>query len=280
MIQPRDRSSSASVPASRVVLLAAIAWAGPARADDPTTVTAPPAPDAEPSARYPRAVIARPLTLPEGLAVIGADATANHDFSAMAGAPIVGFGITDDLEVQVPYAFATHDFEPRGSLNVDVGYKLLRGALDGKLEAIARVRGGYDVLGKAANPLMVGIHVQYNITDTVAVISGVPGSQQLRISLADNAAMAKPVDFSLPLGVGFQATGQLYLQLDTKLFQLAIHDSSNQVIIADTTPASLTAIYNVLPQLDVQAVIGTDLSNSPGDALSFLIGARYYAGKL
>jgi hypothetical protein len=30
----------------------------------------------------------------------------------------------------------------------------------------------------------------------------------------------------------------------------------------------------------VQAAVGTDLSNAPGDSLTFLVGARYYAGQL
>src|SRR5262245_8097792 len=161
---------------------------------------------AAPAARYPRSVIARPLTLPAGLAMLGADASANHDFSSMGGAPIVGYGFTDDIEIQIPYAFATKDFEIKGTLNGDIGYKLLRGAVGGKLEAIARVRGGYNLLDSAAAPLMIGVHVQYNITDTIAVISGTPGSQQLRISLADDAMMVKPIDLSLPIGVGYQPT--------------------------------------------------------------------------
>jgi hypothetical protein len=245
-----------------------------------TTTTATAATAPEPESRYPRAVIARPLTLPAGLGVLGADALANHDFSAMAGAPIVGYGFTDDLEIQVPYAFATKDFEIKGSVNGDLGYKLLRGAAGGKLEAIARVRAGYDLLASAATPLMVGVHVQYNFTDTLAVISGTPGSQQLRISLADSAAKTRPIDLSLPVGLGYQATGQLYLQLDTRLVQLDLSDSANVWFGADATPLALTVVYNVLPALDVQGVVSTDLSNTPGDALSFLVGARYYAGRL
>jgi len=254
---------------------AATAAGGDTTASATATATTP-----EPTARYPRSVIARPLTLPANLAVLGADATANHDFSAMGGAPIVGYGFTDDLEVQVPYAFSTRELELKGSVNVDVGYKLLRGALDGKLEAIARVRGGYDFLASAVTPLMLGVHVQYNLTDTLAIISGTPGSQQLRISLENGAAMTKPIDLSLPLGIGFQPTTELYLQLDTKLFQVALHDSANVVIGADATPVALTVVYNVLPALDVQAVVATDLSNTPGDTLSFLAGARYYLGAL
>ncbi len=234
----------------------------------------------EAAPRFPRSVIARPLTLPKGLAMLGADAIANNDLSSMLGAPIVGYGITDKLDVQVPYTFATRELEGRGSVAVDVGYAVVRGALDGKLEMVARVRGGYDTLGEAATPLMVGLHAQYNATPWLALISGVPGTQQIRISLQEDAAMATPVDVSLPFGVGIQATPELYLQADTKLVTVNISDSANALLFKDTTPASLTAVYNVINALDVQAAIGTDLSNAPGDNLFFLLGARYYAGQL
>jgi hypothetical protein len=234
----------------------------------------------EPAPRYPRAVIARPLTLPSGVAMLGADATANRDFSAMGGAPIVGYGFTDDFEVQIPYAFATRDFEARGSVAADAGYKLLRGAAGGKLEVIARVRGGYDTLDSVATPLLAGVHVQYNLTDTLAVISGYAGTQQIRVSLSEDADMKKPIDISLPIALGFQATPELYLQLDTKLAQVDLHDSVNALIGMDATPVALTVVYNIINALDVQAAIATDLTNSPGDSLSFLVGARYYAGRL
>lgn len=254
----------------------------PGNAAGATTAATATSEPAASSVRYPRAVIERPLTLPSGVAMLGADVTSNNDLSAMGGAPIIGYGITDDLEIQVPYAFATREFEAKGSLNFDVGYKLLRGAADGKLEVIARARTGYNFLTKAANPLMVGVHVQYNITDKIAVISGFPSTQQLSIALSDGGVMGapRPIDLSLPLSVGFQATPLLYFQLDTKLARFNLSDSSNAFIGADTTPIALTAVYNVVHAIDVQAAIATDLSNSPGDALSFLIGARYYAGSL
>jgi hypothetical protein len=126
---------------------------------------------------------------------------------------------------------------------------------------------------------MVGLHVQYNITPWLAVISGTPGTQQVRISLSEDQDMLKPVDIGLPLGIGVQPTNELYLQLDTKLAQVALSESENVVIGRDATPLTLTAVYNVINALDVQAAIGTDL-NQPGDALTFLVGARYYAGSL
>jgi hypothetical protein len=233
-----------------------------------------------PAPRYPRSVIARPLTLPSGVAMLGADATANHDFSAMGGTPILGYGFTDGFEVLVPYSFATKEFEAKGSVAVDAGYKLLRGAAGGKLEAIARVRGGYSALDEAATPLMLGVHVQYNFTPTLAIISGYAGTQQIRISLADDADMKKPVDIGLPIALGYQPTEALYLQLDTKLATVNLSESANTLIGKDTTPAALTVVYNVINAIDIQAALGTDLSNSPGDSMSFLVGARYYAGQL
>jgi len=260
-----------------LVMFSAFAVADVARADSGISATSEPEP---PAPRYPRSVIDRPLTLPEGLLSAGADFGGNHDLSAMTTAPIIGYGITDKLEIQVPYAFGARALEPRGLLGADLGYMLLRGALDGKLEAIARVRGGYSVLDNAPAPLMIGVHVQYNALPWLAFITGAPGTQQLRISLANDKDSMKPMDLSLPLGIGLQPFKTLYLEVDTKIAQWNLHQSQNALLFKDTTPVSLTAVWNVLPQLDVQGSIGTDVSNSPGNALSFLIGARYYAGQL
>lgn len=229
---------------------------------------------------YPREVIARPLTLPTNVVSLGADAGGNHDLSAISGAPIVGVGITDKIEVQAPYSFALHDLEGRGSVALDAGYALVRGALDGKLEVIERVRVGYDTLGRAAMPLQIGLHAQYNVTPWLAIISGTPGSEQFRVSLADTAEMKKPVDISLPIGIGLQATRTLYLQLDTKLLQLELSESETLVAGKDILPLALTVVWNVISALDVQAAIATDVVTGPVDALAFLIGARFYAGEL
>jgi hypothetical protein len=243
-------------------------------------------PAAAPAARWPRAVIARPLTLPGGLAQLGMDVTANTGDSTVLAMNVIGYGITDDLEATAFYAFSLKDFEVNGSFDIDVGYKLARGALDGKLEVIARGRAGYSALDETANPLRLGAHVQYNVTDKLALIT--PG-QQLVLELAEDMAGDRPVLFQLPVAVGFQAASELYLQLDTTLAQIA--SSGNALFGADTTPIALTAVYNAIPALDVLAAISLNLtppeSTDPmaptpgvGDTLAFLIGARYYLGKL
>jgi hypothetical protein len=242
-------------------VLAILAIAAPARADD----------------RYPSAVISRPLTLPSILAV-GADAGANNDFSAMTMSPIAAWGISDKLEVQVPYTFATREFEAKGVVGLDVGYAVVRGAVDGKLEMVARVRGGYDAAGSAATPLMLGLHVQYNVTPKLAIISGAPGTQQLHIALEKDAAGARPIELAVPIGIGVQPADTVYLQLDTRLASFALKDGDTMLVAADPTPVALTAVWNVIPSIDVQAAIGSELTGSFGDALTFLVGARYYSG--
>jgi hypothetical protein len=257
-------------------------------------------PPAPPAARWPRPVIARPLTLPKGLAQAGADLTANNDFSAVGfglttGTGLVGgYGVTDDLEVTAFYAFGKlgedADFEVKGSLDVDLGYKLLRGAAGGKLEAIARARVGYNVLAEDLNPLRLGVQAQYNVTDQLAVLT--PGPH-ISIALAETGGGmgvdgTREVFFQLPVAVGYQATPELYVQLDTILAKLKIADSNNAFIFADSTPLAVTATYNAIPALDAIASIGINLTPPEamgvdvalGDTLTFLVGARYYIGQL
>jgi hypothetical protein len=243
---------------------------------DPAAAAAPA--EAAPASRYPRGVIDRPLTLPAGLAMLGADFIAvNKELDIIQAAPIVGYGITDDFEIQVPYLLRLKEFEAKGLLNVELGYKILRGAAGGKLEMIARARPGYDFEHEVFAPVLLGLHTQYNATPQFAIISGIPSQEQLRISVDGDT---KPIDVSLPLGVGFQATPELYFELDTKIFTLNISDSASTVIGSDTTPVFLTVVLNAIPALDVQAQIFTDLSNEPDKTLGFLVGFRYYAGTL
>lgn len=255
-----------------------------ATAPDPNDPNAAPAAEEEAAStsRYPRSVIARPLTLPKGLVMIGADLRANADFDVFGATPIVGYGITDDFEFQIPYSFLLEPFDDaKGLLNIDLGYKLLRGAAGGKLEMIARARAGYNLVTELADDLRLGVHVQYNVTPQLTILSGAPGTQQFRIAVDGADGAAKPIDFSLPLGVGFQATPELYLQLDTQIATIDISDSANAIIFDDATPVSLTAVYNAIPALDLQATVGfTDVIESPDDNVFFQIGARYYIGDL
>jgi hypothetical protein len=242
-----------------------------------------------PASRYPRDVISRVLTLPKGLISVGADIATNTNafFDPATLRPVVGYGITDDLEVNfAAYAFPTSDVGG-GSIDGGVGYKLARGAMDGKLEVIGRVQTGYSLSGEAMNPLLLGVHVQYNITPKIAVIT--PGGQ-ISVALAGDV---KPITAQLPVALGVQLTPTLYAQLDTSLATFKIKDSANAFIFADSTPLLASVVLNAIPALDVIAGFGlnltppdtVDMMGNPmevgvGDTMVLLVGARYYIGQL
>lgn len=302
--------------ASRLLLvsLATFGFAGTALAEDPPDPNAPPpdgtmpdpngsaalpdpnAPPPPSGGKWPRSVILRPLTLPAGVFVAGADIV---NFTSSFFDPAIirvfgGYGITDDIELAFAhYAFPTNGIGD-GEIAAGVGYKLVRGGMGGKLEAIGRAEIGYDLAGSvdlttgetsgAVAPLGLGVHVQYNVSEKLALIT--PGNQ-LRIGLDPNF-----IDLSIPVGVGFQATPELYVQLDTDIATINIKDSATTVIFADTTPIAITGTYSVMPNLDVLAGLALDLTppsvtvgtmtteGNIGDTLAILIGARYYGGKL
>ncbi len=231
-----------------------------------------------PAPRYPRAVIARPLTLPGGVFQAGLDEISNNDVSVLGSRLVAGYGINDKLEATMYYTFATKEFEAKGSVDVNVGYAAVRGAAGGKLEVVPRAQLGYSVLDEKLNPLAVGAQAQYNVSDKLAVIT--PGGQ-LALTLEGES---KPIIFGLPVAVGFQATPELYFQLDTTLASLSIANSENAFIFADSTPAALMAMYNAIPALDVMATVGMNATppgdDGVGDTLAFLLGVRYYGGQL
>lgn len=280
--------------------------AGDAPAGDGTTETTPPtdpatgspmpAPDAAGDATshdgglWPRAIINRPLTLPKGLLQVGADVlTSTSSFFDPAGIrALVGYGITDDFELDfAAYSFSSDD-AGKGRLAADLGYKLVRGAAGGKLEVIARANIGYDLAEDAAGdalgvtPLGLGAHVQYNVTPKIAIISGLPGAEQLTIGLKD----VHPIVLALPVGVGFQATPELFIEADTVLADLVLSDddtgAESTYIFSDSTPLQLTASYNAMPALDVYATLGLDVTppdgTDLGDTVFVGVGARYYVG--
>ncbi|MGE0869979.1 MAG: hypothetical protein AB7P03_15540 [Kofleriaceae bacterium] len=249
-------------------------------ATDPNAMPAEEAP--APSGRWPREVINRPLTQPKGMATVGVDV---KTYTASFFDPAIlklgaGYGITDDFEISyVSYQFGT-DEAGKGLIDAGIGYKILRGAAGGKLEMIARASTGYNMFIEEMNPLLVGAHVQYNVTPKVALIT--PGGQ-LSFALAGDP---KPIFFQLPVAVGLQATPELYVQVDTTLASIKISNSENAFFGADVTPLALTAFYNVMPALDVFGQFGAENLTPPeggpsaSDTMFINVGARYYIGDL
>lgn len=282
-------------------------FAGTAAAQDAPAEGSEPAPDAQPPAdpnapampdpaaaaaatagRWPRQELLRPLTLPKGLFYVGVDIVnfTNSFFDPALIGISAGYGITDDFELSlIGYSFATSD-AGKGSIGVGLGYNLVRNGSGGKLDAAARLSTGFDLAGKvdlttgetsaSVSPLGLGVQVRYKVTDKIAVFT--PGDQ-LTIGLDPNF-----IDLSLPVGVGMEATPELFVSLETNIATINIKDSATAVIFADTTPLQIVGRYNVMPALDVLAGLSLDLTPPDpvgvGDTFAILVGARYYGGTL
>jgi hypothetical protein len=249
----------------------------------PAGEAAAPAPAAAPASRYPMSIIDRPLTFPGGIGQVGVDLVnlTSSFFDPAFIRVLAGYGINDDFEINFgAYAFPTSDVG-KGSIDVGLGYKLARGAAGGKLEVIARAQGGYSLLNEGLNPLLLGVHAQYNVTPKIALITGAPGTGHISIALDGDV---KPINFLLPFSIGFQAAKNVYFQLDTQLAQIKIADSANAFIFADSTPLALTGTITPVKNIDVFA--GISLNVTPpdpievGDTIAILVGGRFYFGKI
>jgi hypothetical protein len=197
----------------------------------------------------------------------------------------VGYGVTDDLEINTLTPTYGLTLDPngtaKGAFDVGVGVKLLRGALDGKLEVIARGVGGYDLSTSAARPIRLGVQVQYNATPKLAIVSHDIGLGNAGIAIGVDG-MSKPIFVTLPVGVAFQATQELWIEADTALVpSVKINSDASNAFISDVTPVFATGIYNTLGgRLDVLGYVGFNDAQHAGDTILFGAGARYYIGKL
>jgi hypothetical protein len=241
------------------------------------------------ASRYPRRVIDRVLTYPKGIFVAGADLTnfTRSFFDPALVRVLVGYGITDDFELNFAhYAFSTED-AGKGSIDAGLGYKLLRGAAGGKLEVIARAQTGYSLASEGLNPLLLGAHVQYNVTPDFCIIT--PGGHLSialdGVAIGDPPTEVNPITFNLPVSVGYQATPTLYVQADTSLGSIEIKDSESVFFGADVTPLFVAGYLNAIPAVDVFAGVGSSNLTVPeggevGDTLYVTVGVRYYGGAL
>jgi hypothetical protein len=255
---------------------------------------APVAPTAD-APRWPRPVIDRPLTLPGGLVMAGPDVLATNTLAVtMTGSSsslaetadfAIGYGVTDDLEINTltpTYGFTLRpEGSAKGVIDTGAGFKALRGALDGKLELIARAVGGYDLGAAMARPLRLGVQAQYNATPKLAIVSHDIGLGNAGISIGIGG-MRKPSFLTLPVGVAVQATPELWIEADTALVaSIEINSDASNTFISDVTPVFVTGIYNTLGgRLDVLGYVGFNDAQHAADTVLFGAGARYYVGKL
>jgi hypothetical protein len=228
--------------------------------------------------------IGRPLTMPTGSFLAGFNVTAvpgaddDGELALFDTYPlflVAAYGITDDLEIGVNYTLTLSEFEEKGPLRAGIGYAAVRGAVDGKLEVIGRAEAGYDFLGEVLGPVVVGPQIQFNLSSQLAIVS--PASWLvINIDAAEDDGPT-PIFLNLPVGVLFQASPQLFLQVDTTIATIDISDSDNAVFGADFVPLTLTVGFTPSKNLDVGVTVFDELKHAD-DTFALGVFLRYYGG--
>jgi hypothetical protein len=218
-----------------------------------------------------------------------------------------GYGVNNDLTVGLEYAFSlANDFEIKGPLSLYGSYSLFHkdkltvgvsGVLifdfDGEsVDSMGNVSSTVDV------SLSLGAGVRYANTPSIALYTGngqeygpsgdvglvAPGILGSQLLLGFNNGA--PIVFSVPIGVAWQATPQIYAFAQTELFDVVhvsvtegtttVSNTSSNFLFADYIPLEIGGFYTVNHNLDVGAALNFgDLKNGV-DALAFSLAARYY----
>jgi len=237
---------------------------------------------------WPLETFNRQLTMPAGTFQAGFNVTGAPTTDAMGEttlfdtyptALVAAYGISNALEVTATYGLALEDFEGKGPLRTGVGYAALRGAAGGKLEVIARAEVGYDLLAEEIAPITIGPQLQYNLTSKVALVSPSQFSSWLTITVDGDddgtGGTIAPITLDLPIGGLYQATPNIFLQLDTKLASFGISDADSAFLGADFVPVNLTLGYTPVNRLDVALILGDDLV-AASDTFGATLFLRYY----
>lgn len=219
----------------------------------------------------PQEIIDRPRTTPAGQITVGGDIgyLKLGDLGDGTALNVGGlYGVNDKLEVGAAYSFALDEFEIKGDIGLHAAYGILT---DGNLTVAADLGFGYNVLGEALDPLTLGAEVQFKVNDKLAVYS--PGGQ---ISIALEGDV-KPIDLSLPVGVGYQATPQIWAFVDTSIGTIEIADSETVIFGSDVIPVGFGGFFSPSNAMDFGARVGfLDLKEAGADFLTVTASARLH----
>ena len=251
-------------------------------------VTTPPAGDTGTAmGAWSKSVIDRPLTVMKGKLGAEADLLIAHVSITILGMTAsdtseglgVGaeYGVSDKIAVGGSYSFALNSFEIKGPLTVYAALQLMHSE---KLDVGASADFEIDLNNTDAKEIHAGLAVRYKVTPKVAVFTGNPWApgplgQHLTIGLASGAAKT----FAIPVGVGLQATPELFAYVNTNIATILLSDPGmgNRVTsIADATPLAIGAWFNVNKNIDVGGSFSFPDVQHAGDFYFIGLGARYF----
>jgi len=186
------------------------------------------------------------------------------------------YGVADKLEAGLDYLFALKDFEIKGAFLLHGAYAALH---NDKMDLALAAALSLSVQSGNQVNLYLGAWFRYKVMPKLDVHTGLPGlpygalntGSQFRVGLNNG----NNSDLQLPVGVGLQATPNLYAFADTNIANIGISPSGSSAIFADFILLTLGAFYSPNGQLDVGATFQDDLKNA-GDAYIISFAARYY----
>ncbi|MEO8844478.1 MAG: hypothetical protein ABI591_33265 [Kofleriaceae bacterium] len=283
-----------------------------AQVEDPAAPPPPPdgtnngsAAPAATDADWPLAINDRPLTLATGkfeihggipFATTSTTNAMGMSSSSTSELLAVGatYGVAPKLEIGADYALRINpDASGKGFLDFHAGYMALHsGKLDISLLAGISMlfQDSVDATGMATTntfaSLQLGAAVRYQLASKISIFTGNPGTPNglpgflsfvfppVGYQLSFGLNNSGPAYLALPVGIGLQATPNIYAFAATNIATIKIANASNSVIFSDAIPLAVGGFYS-MPKLDLGVQISDDLKNA-GDLYILQLVARYY----
>jgi hypothetical protein len=200
------------------------------------------------------------------------------------------FGAVENLELGIDYAFPLH---PNG--DIGSGILQLHGAFaalhSAKLDFAIAGELELNVNGDTEYQLDVAAWLRYHLTPQLSLFTGQPATPttisgfssflappiayQVSFGLNNN----QPTYVTFPIGLGIQATPQVYLFAETSIAELFLSNgpggNDSSVIFADAIPLGVGAFFSPTDQVDVGVVFSDDLKNA-GDFYVITFAGRFY----
>ncbi len=241
------------VPSLSIFLAITLAPPAPATAQDAALQAK--APPSAGASSYPEAAIDRPGILPHGELLMTTDVVGTRSGGEVGQSLALGLG--DRVELTL---------DARRSLSPDQGTESLapglgvRTLLTGPVEIDARLTVPLFLSGPIFRGFTLGSASSYTFGSGF-VLSAF--SELLVIETEPNTHWMLPVD----LGIGFQATRKLFLELGT---YAVTYDGSERAArtLLDEAPLSLSALWSINPAWDVGVALAVDDAHQAQDTWS------------
>jgi hypothetical protein len=255
----------------------------------------------------------RPLVIPQGklevhggvpiLSISVPNAMGGTTSSTLEALSVGGsFGVVDKVQVGLDYAFGLHPNGDvtKGLLGIHGAYAAMKNE---KMELavaanLAISLFGTNAMGNSVTNLglELGAWFRYKLAEKISIFTGQPA---LPFTLGGfSSFLAPPIGYqigiglnnsqattlTLPVGVGFQATPQIYTFAELDLAEIYLangpkdamgNSTTATLIFKDGTPLGLGAFFSANDQLDLGLTFADDL-NHAGDFYVITLAGRYY----